>query len=260
MKVLDQLIAEAGERAARLPMPLATPQPVPADRANFRQAVAGRDRIHVISEFKRASPSRGAIRPNASVVEMVTAYQEGGASALSVLTEPSMFSGNDIDVKLAAAAVDLPILMKDFVVSPRQIEHAVTLGASAILLIVCCLEPSRLLELAQTSRELGLSTLVECHDEAEIELALQVEDGLIGINQRNLKEMTIDAGRGLRLLQAVPDDRVVVVESGVENPEQIRALHGLADAVLVGTALMCSRDPRRFLTDALRPPAAGEQA
>lgn len=250
MKILDELIAQARERAEALPIQ----ESVRRSGPDYREAIAGRDRIHVIAEFKRCSPSRGDIRPHASVVEMVTAYQEGGASALSVLTEPTRFRGQDIDVQLAAATVDLPILMKDFVISPKQVQHAAALGASAVLLIVRCLERSELFDLAKLCSELDLTPLVECHDEAELDIALQIEDAVLGINQRDLRKMTIDPARGRRLLGVVPTERVVVVESGVEHPEEIRALHGLADAVLVGTALMCASDPRRFLMQATRRP------
>ena len=235
---LDELIAQAGLRAAVLP----SQSPTLRSRPNFRDAIAGRDQMHVIAEFKRCSPSRGDIRPYASVVDMVTAYQEGGASALSVLTEPTRFRGEDIDVQLAAAAVDLPILMKDFVVSPRQVEHAAVLGASAVLLIVGCLKHSDLLELAGVCRRLGLTPVVECHDEQELRIGLEIEDAVLGINHRDLRHMTIDPAQGRRLLGAVPDERVVVVESGDVAPEEIYSLHGLVDAVLVGSFLGATAD------------------
>lgn len=250
MAVLEQLVAEAGRRAAALPTGRQTS--VPRQHRSFRDAIAGRDRIDCIAEFKRCSPSQGPIRPHASVVQQVVAYARGGASALSVLTEPTRFRGQDLDLQLAAAAVSLPILMKDFIVSPRQIEHAATLGAAAVLLIVRCLPGPRLTELAQVCVGFGLTPLIECHDEDEIRRALAFDDAVIGINQRDLGAMTVDPTRGRRLLQAVPGDRVVVVESGIEAPAAVQELAGHADAVLIGTALMRAADPRRFLVDALR--------
>ena len=207
--------------------------------------------MHVIAEFKRCSPGRGDIRPYASVVELVTAYEEGGASAVSVVTEPTRFRGEDMDLQLAAAAVGLPIVLKDYVVSPIQVEHAAVLGASAVLLIVECLEYRQLLDLADVCRRLGLTPLVECHDERQIATGLQIEDAVLSISLPDPQHMAIDRGRDRRLLSVVPEDRVVVLETGVEDPEEIYNLQGFADAVLVGTALMCASDPRGFLTRAV---------
>ena len=142
-------------------------------------------------------------------------------------------------------------MMKDFIVSPRQVELAAALGASAVLLIVRCLSTTQLGELAAAAVEIGVTPLIECHEAEELEPALAIEDAVIGINHRNLSTLSVDLESGRALLQRVPSDRVVVSESGVESPRQIREFLGVADAVLVGTALMRAEDPEAFLQEAL---------
>jgi indole-3-glycerol phosphate synthase len=225
--------------------------PVATQRPDFKQAFAGKDQVAVIGEFKRSSPSLGAIRAEADISRQVAAYAAGGASAISVLTEPSRFGGSYEDLRTAVETVDIPVLMKDFIVSPRQVELAAVLGASAVLLIVRCLSTTQLRELAAAAVEIGVTPLIECHEAEELEPALAIEDAVIGINHRNLSTLSVDVESGRTLLERVPSDRIVVSESGVESPRQIREYLGVADAVLVGTALMRAADPAAFLKEAL---------
>ena len=248
MAVLEELMAEAEARSRGLPQPrpgTRTPRP------SFQDAIAGKDNLDVVAEFKRQSPSRGVIRDDADITVQVAAYASGGARAVSVLTEPSRFAGCYDDLRLACQTLSLPVLMKDFVVSERQLEHAAALGASAVLLIARCLPQARLLELARACQKLGVTPLVECHDQDEIRIALQIEEAVLGVNNRDLQTLRVDRERGRDLLASVPADRVVVAESGFSCPADVDAVRGLADAVLVGTALMQSPDPAGFLQQVL---------
>jgi indole-3-glycerol phosphate synthase len=248
MSVLNELVAGAHRRVADLDcIPLATGSP----GQSFVQAIAGKDRVSVVAEFKRCSPSLGQIAAAADLARQVMSYVDGGASAISVLTEPTRFLGSYDDLRLAAGTVEVPVLMKDFLVSPRQVELAASLGASAVLLIVRCLESSKLAEMVAACRESRLTPLIECHDAAEIETALGFEDAVIGVNHRDLSTFVVDVERGRGLMQEIPGDRVVVSESGMETPAQVHGLVGLADAVLVGTALMRATSPKEFLREAL---------
>jgi indole-3-glycerol phosphate synthase len=246
--VLEELIDSARERARKLHDAEPTGKPV---GVRFDEALRGKDRLSVIAEFKQASPSLGDIAER-DVVEQVGSYVRAGASALSILTEPSRFRGSLDDLERAARAVDVPVLMKDFVVHPAQVRAAARLGARAVLLIVRCLDPSELRELASACRHYGLVPLVECHGESEIEYGLMIEEAVLGINNRNLDTLEIDRSSALRLLGNIPKDRVVVAESGYEEPEHVEEIRGLADAVLIGSALMKRDDPAQFLLEVMR--------
>jgi indole-3-glycerol phosphate synthase len=248
MGVLSELVAGAHRRVEDLDR---IPRSVKEPSRSFVEAIAGKDHMSVVAEFKRCSPSLGRISAAADLTRKVMSYIDGGASAISVLTEPTRFLGSYDDLRLTAATVEAPVLMKDFLVSPRQVELAVSLGASAVLLIVRCLESSKLAEMVAACRESRLTPLIECHDAAEIETALGFEDAVIGVNHRDLSTFAVDVERGRGLMQEIPSDRVVVSESGMETPAQVRGLVGLVDAVLVGTALMRATSPQEFLREAL---------
>lgn len=249
MTVIQELVDMARERARNLP---AEGPVLQQPRASFTDAIAGKDRLSVIAEFKRSSPSEHEIAPERGVESQVRAYAAAGAAAVSVLTEPSRFGGSFDHLLRAAGATDLPLLMKDFVVSPVQVRMAACLGASAVLLIVCCLERAELAELAETCRTHGLTPLIECHDEAEIATALEIRDAVIGVNNRNLATLQVDRELAPRLLPGIPEDRIAVAESGYEGPDQVQPLRGLADAVLIGTSLMRSPDPAAFIAGVTR--------
>jgi indole-3-glycerol phosphate synthase len=210
----------------------------PAHGGRFHQALA-RPGIGVIAEFKRRSPSAGSLREEADLVAVVTAYERGGASALSVLTEGPNFDGSLADIGAARGACGLPILRKDFVVDPYQLYEAVVAGADAVLLIVAALKQEELASLHDRALGLGLDVLVEVHDRDELARAEQVGARLIGVNNRDLRDFSVDIERTERLLAEMPVGTTVVSESGISEPKQLQQLEraGVA-AVLVGESLM----------------------
>lgn len=204
-----------------------------------------REGISLIAEMKRASPSRGPIRPGAGVTEIVRAYQEAGARAVSVLTEPEWFGGSLDDLVEARGACDLPLLRKDFVVDEYQLLEARAAGADAVLLIVAALEPDRLAALIHAASGLGMDALVEVHDEDEVSVAVDAGAEVIGVNNRDLHSLEVDPETTYRLLEDVPAGTVVVAESGITDREHVRELERSGvDAILVGEALMRADDPR----------------
>ncbi len=253
--VLERLVRAAEARAERL---AAEPDPGPPDGEppSFRNAIAGRDALSVIAEFKRKSPSAGSIRDDDPGARAL-AYREAGASAVSVLTDPDAFGGALADLQAASAASGLPVLMKDFIVHPAQVRAGWAAGASAVLLIVRCLDDARLRRLHREVRSLGLDALVEVHDAAELDRALALDDAIVGINNRDLDTLRTDRRRARDLLPRVPSGRIAVAESGYLEPEHLVELRGRADAVLIGTALMRAADPSAFLRAATEPVPAG---
>jgi indole-3-glycerol phosphate synthase len=244
---LDAILAATREEVARrreeVPLPeLRGGEPANEARRQFMAAIE-RPCLSLIAEYKRRSPSAGAIRERASVQEVVGAYQRGGAAALSVLTDGPHFGGSLEDLRQARAASPLPILRKDFIVDEYQLHESVAAGADAILLIVAALEDAELVTLHETALNLGLAALVEVHDELELERAAALGASLIGINNRDLRTMQVDAGRTLRLLERAPAGVAVVAESGLRERAQLDELAAAGvDAVLVGEALMRACD------------------
>jgi indole-3-glycerol phosphate synthase len=216
-------------------------------RRRLREALT-QPGIAVIAEFKRRSPSAGTLRKDADVNAVVRAYERGGAAAVSVLTEGPSFAGSLEDLWLARRACQLPILQKDFIIDPYQLHEARAAGADAVLLIVAALGEEELASLHLAARELGLDVLVEVHDQVELGRALQAGAEVIGINNRDLRDFTVDVQRTSRLIGKVPAGTVVVSESGITSPQQLRALEQQgADAVLVGESLMRAPDPEAAL-------------
>jgi indole-3-glycerol phosphate synthase len=175
-----------------------------------------------------------------------------GARAVSVLTEPTRFHGSLDHLVQAVRAVEVPIIMKDFVVDPAQIRTAACLGAGSVLLIARCLPSSQLRELATCCESYGLVPLVECHDEAEVARALELENAVVGVNNRDLETLAIHRDLAPRLLREIPADRVVVAESGYQSPADAEEVRGLADAILVGSALMKQACPEDFIREVAR--------
>jgi indole-3-glycerol phosphate synthase len=210
--------------------------------------------VGVIAEFKRRSPSAGALAESPDLTTLVRAYERGGAAAISVLTEGPNFGGSLEDLREARAACSLPILRKDFVVDSYQLLEASAAGADAVLLIVAALEPPELGSLHAEARSLGLDVLVEVHDARELEIAAGIGAELIGINNRDLRDFTVDIDRTERLMAAVPAGVTVVSESGISRPEQIARLAGSGVAgVLVGETLMRAGDPAFALRSLIGP-------
>ena len=243
MSLLDELIAEARERAKSLPLGDA-PR---ADGERFRRALRGKERISVIAEYKQASPSAGAIAIGRDVVMQAEAYVDAGAAAISVLTEPARFAGKYSDLEQVSARVAAPTLMKDFIVDPAQVVHAARLGASAVLLIARCLPGDSLSALARIADACGLACLIECHTASEIDRALAIDAAVIGVNNRDLDTLTIDRALCERLLPNIPNGRIVVAESGYDDASQLESLVGAVDAVLIGSALMRCENPRDLI-------------
>lgn len=208
--------------------------------------------IAIISEVKRASPSKGLIAEDFDYLNIAKEYEEAGVSAISVLTEPYFFQGSDNILKEISANVKTPILRKDFTISPYMIYEAKLIGASAILLIVSILDDNPLKEYLELADELGLSSIVETHDEKEIERALNAGARIIGVNNRNLKDFTVDIHNSVNLRKNVPEDIIFISESGIKTPEDVRILkENNVDGVLIGETLMRS-DNKKTLIEALK--------
>jgi indole-3-glycerol phosphate synthase len=205
--------------------------------------------VSVIAEHKRRSPSAGEIREGATVADVVLAYERGGAAAVSILTERKHFGGSLDDLREARAASALPILRKDFIVDLYQVYESAAAGADAILLIVAALDEKALVELYGEARALDLDVLVEVHDEEELDCALeQIDADVIGINNRNLADLSVDIERTFELLADIPAGKTVVSESGFHSREQLDALERVGvDGVLVGESLMRAADPEAAL-------------
>lgn len=203
------------------------------------KAALKNDRLSVIAEVKKASPSKGVISEGFRPLETALEYQKAGADAISCLTEENYFLGSNDYLSLIADNVSIPVLRKDFIIDEFQIYHARLLGASAVLLICALLDKQTLIRFADTAHSVGLEVLAEVHDESELDKALEADADCLGINNRNLKDFTVDLDTTARLSKLVPKDRVLVSESGIKNNSDMkRARSNGADAVLIGETLM----------------------
>ena len=219
----------------------------------FAEALS-RPGTSVIAEYKRRSPSAGTIRDGVSCHDMVIAYERGGAAAISILTEEEHFGGSLADLREARAATELPMIRKDFTIDPYQLYEAKVAGADAVLLVVGSLEQGDLAELYAQARDLDLDAIVEIHDEDELEAALEVDADVLGINNRNLEDFSVDIQRTFDLLHDVPAGKFVVSESGIHTREQIDELEQVGvDAVLIGEALMRAPDPELAVRQLTQP-------
>jgi indole-3-glycerol phosphate synthase len=218
----------------------------------FAEALS-RPGTSVVAEYKRRSPSAGPIREGADCAELVRAYERGGAAAVSVLTEETHFGGSLDDLREARDASDLPLLRKDFTVDPYQLYEAKACGADAVLLVVAALRPSELGMLYGLARDLDLDALVEISRVEELETALETDADVIGINNRDLEDFSVDLQRTFDLLADVPAGKTVVSESGIAAREQVEELEQVGvDAVLVGEALMRAPDPEAAVRELTR--------
>jgi indole-3-glycerol phosphate synthase len=246
--MIEQLIAGArqGVDARRRELPQADLEARLSARGEdrpFNEALT-RPGLSLIAEFKRRSPSAGEISATATVPEQVRAYENGGAAALSVLTDEPYFGGSLEDLRAARTACSLPIIRKDFIVDPYQLYEAAVNGADAVLLIVRALDDEQLRALYQEARSLDLDCLVEVHDAEELERALAADAEVIGINNRNLDEQRIDLATTFELMPDVPAGKTVVAESGISGRSELEELDRVGvDAVLIGGALMAAADP-----------------
>ena len=215
----------------------------------FEQALRKED-VSFICECKKASPSKGLIAPNFPYLEIAKEYEAAGADCISVLTEPKWFLGNDEYLKEIAKAVSIPCLRKDFTVDEYQIYQAKVLGASAVLLICSLLTEDQIKDYIRICDNLGLSALVEAHDEQEVQTALNTGARIIGVNNRNLKDFSVDTDNSRRLRELIPPNILFVSESGVRTAEDVETLRKIgADAVLIGETLMRASDKRAKLAE-----------
>lgn len=255
MTILDQLAGHARERTeqAKQKTPLSVlkeqAEALPKGTFAFEQALKAPG-ISFICECKKASPSKGLIAPDFPYLSIAKEYQAAGADAISVLTEPKWFLGRDQYLREIASAVSIPCLRKDFTVDEYMIYEAKVLGASAVLLICSILTPAQLRDYQAVCDGLGLSALVEAHDEAEVRMALDAGARIIGVNNRNLKDFTVDTENSRRLRAMIPPSVLFVSESGVKTPADVENLRQVgADAVLIGETLMRAADKKSKLSE-----------
>src|SRR4051794_24855499 len=248
MAMIEDLVgaARAGVDRRSAEVPLEDLEQRLAERPEqrpFGEALV-RPGLSVIAEFKRRSPSAGEIRAGATPGDIARAYDEAGAAALSVLTDEQHFGGSLDDLREARAACELPILQKDFVVNRYQLYEAAVAGADAVLLIVAALDRDRIGGLYEEARELDLDVVVEVHKEDELEVALTVDAEIVGINNRNLDDFTVDVQTTFELMPDVPAGKTVVSESGIADRATLEELERVGvDAVLIGEALMRAEEP-----------------
>jgi indole-3-glycerol phosphate synthase len=219
---------------------------------DFATALRRGPGVRVVAEFKRASPSKGAIRLSADAGKVAGEYAEHGAAALSVLTDTRWFAGAVNDLWRAREMVSLAILRKDFVVDAYQIYEARTNGADAVLLLCSVLDDARLSEFGKLIRELGMAVVAEAHNEREVDRALKIDGAVVGLNNRDLTTMTVVPGTAVRLRSRVPSDRIALAESGVKNREDLKELAAAGfSACLIGERLMSAESPGAALKELL---------
>lgn len=258
--ILDQITAKARERV-RKKKEFVSPQEIKMraeaicqdtlkkPKITFREALM-KEGMSYICEVKKASPSKGIITDDFPYFDIAMEYEAAGAAAISCLTEPFYFMGDDRYLAEISEAVDIPVLRKDFVVSDYMIYEAKTLGASAVLLICSVLTEEKLSEYIRLSQNLGMDALVEAHDEAEVKKAVNAGANIIGINNRDLRSFRVDMENSVKLRSLVPENIIFVSESGIRSNDDIRKLrHNNVDAVLIGEILMRSSDKKAALKE-----------
>ena len=255
MTILDRLAAYAQERVTAAKQNISVEElkerAVSLPRGDFAfEKALKKDDIAFICECKKASPSKGVIAGDFPYLQIAKAYESAGADCISVLTEPKWFLGSDRYLQEIAAAVHIPCLRKDFTVDAYMLYEAKCLGAAAVLLICSILSEEQIKAYIKICDTLGLSALVEAHDEAEVKTALRCGARIIGVNNRNLKDFSVDTDNSRRLRRLIPKDVVFVSESGVKTPEDVQLLREVgADAVLIGETLMRAADKKQILNE-----------
>lgn len=253
MTILDQLADHARERVRQAKKKISLEElqrqagQLPRGNFSFEEALKTPG-LSFICECKKASPSKGIIAPDFPYLQIAQEYEAAGADCISVLTEPEWFLGRDEYLREIAAAVSIPCLRKDFTIDEYMIYEARVLGASAVLLICSILTEEQMINYLAVCDSLGLSALVEAHDENEIRMALRAGARIIGVNNRNLRDFSVDTDNSRRLREQIPRDILFVSESGVRSEEDVTKLHEIgADAVLIGEALMRASDKKELL-------------
>jgi len=249
--ILDTIVARKRQEVEELRVqgPRGPDREVSPPRG-FHRALVDCPGVAIIAEAKKASPSKGIIQPDFDPVRIARNYKAGGAHAISVLTDVDFFQGSINYIPLVREAVDLPVLRKDFIIDPLQIREASLYGSDAILLIAAILDTARLRDYRLAAEELGMDVLVEVHDEAELESALVAGSRLIGVNNRNLNDFTVDLETTFRLQRLIPPEIPVVSESGISSREDMMRLREAGvKAVLIGESLMRSSDQSHTLQE-----------
>ena len=255
MTILDQLAEHARERVSEAKREVSLEEvrqrALSMQKGSFAfEKALKKDGISFICECKKASPSKGLIAPEFPYLQIAEEYEAAGADCISVLTEPKWFLGRDEYLREIADTVSIPCLRKDFTVDEYMIYEAKALGASAVLLICSILGESEIREYIQICDELGLSALVETHDEREVQMALDAGARVIGVNNRNLKDFSVNTDNSRRLRELIPSEVLFVSESGVQTAEDVAALRAIgADAVLIGETLMRAADKKAKLAE-----------
>ena len=255
MTILDQLADHARERVRQkketLPLEVIKEQALSLQKGNFCfENALKKPELSFICECKKASPSKGLIAPEFPYLQIAKEYERAGADCISVLTEPKWFLGSDAYLKQITEAVSIPCLRKDFTIDKYMIYEAKLLGASAVLLICSILSQAQVRAYIQLCDRLGLSALVETHDETEVQMALNAGARLIGVNNRNLKDFSVDTETSRRLRDLIPSEVLFVSESGVKSAEDVTRLRNIgADAVLIGETLMRAPDKKAKLAE-----------
>jgi len=268
VSVLDDIIIGVREdlavREQRLPLGALKEQAATASPPRDARAALRQPGVCVIAEVKRASPSRGSLAAITDPAQLAGEYAAGGAAVISVLTEQRRFGGSLDDLRRVRAAVEVPVLRKDFVVSPYQVWEARANGADLVLLIVAALEQDVLLGLRERIESLGMTALVEVHDEAEVIRAIDAGASVVGVNARNLRTLDVDRGTFARLAPLLPTKVVRVAESGVRGPHDLLECAAAgADAVLVGEGLVTAANPKQAVADLVAAgahPACGQRS
>ena len=254
IKILNRKIEEVQERSQKVPIEDLYREALSQDAPRgFVKAIETKILLGlpaVIAEIKKASPSKGVMRPDFHPADIARSYADHGAACLSVLTDRDFFQGAETYLQEARAATKLPVIRKDFIIDVYQVAEARAIGADCILLIVAALDDDALETLSAAAQALGMDVLIEVHDRAELERALRLNLRLIGINNRNLRTFDVHLDTTLDLLEAIPDDRIVVTESGILGPEDVALMRSReVHAFLVGESFMRAEDPGARLAD-----------
>jgi len=253
-KILARKHEEIAERSAQVSIPQLIEKAKTASAPRgFAASIAAKiaaGQSGVIAEIKKASPSKGVIREDFDPAAIAQSYEKGGACCLSVLTDVDFFQGADEYLKMARSASTLPVIRKDFIIDEYQIYEARAMGADCILLIVSALSEEQLNQFHEFARSLGMDVLIEVHDGAELDIALKLDNPMVGINNRNLHSFEVSLENTYQLLSKIPDDKIVITESGIHSPADVAAMrqHNV-NAFLVGEAFMRSEEPGERLAE-----------
>jgi indole-3-glycerol phosphate synthase len=253
-KIVDRKLEEIADRVSKISLEevkeKAKAASVPRGFVDSIKNKIASGKAGVIAEIKKASPSKGVMRENFDPVQIAKSYEKGGAACLSVLTDIDFFQGSDEYLQKARACCSLPVIRKDFIVDPYQVYEARAINADCILLIVACLTDDQLKQLSDLATGLGMDVLVEVHDEQELQRSLKLNLPLVGINNRNLRTFETSLGTTIELLKQIPDDRIVVTESGIHTPEDVKLMRdNNVNAFLVGEAFMRADEPGEKLAE-----------